>query len=78
MMRILREDVKTEAARVSASEDILKVMKVSKSFDGKMAVEDLTFGADRGTILALLGPNGAGKTTTFNMIRKYGPLSKDR
>lgn len=69
MMRVLREDVKIEASRVSASDDILKVMQVSKSFDGKMAVDDVTFGADRGTILALLGPNGAGKTTTFNMIR---------
>jgi ATP-binding cassette subfamily A (ABC1) protein 3 len=67
--RVRRDDVREEEVRVADSEDILKVMKVSKSFDGKRVVDDVSFGAERGTMLALLGPNGAGKTTTFNMIR---------
>ena len=36
--------------------------------DGKVAVEDVTFSVDRGTIHGLLGPNGAGKTTTLKML----------
>jgi ATP-binding cassette, subfamily A (ABC1), member 3 len=64
-----REDVAAEARRVADAEDALRVMKVSKAFEGKEAVDDVSFGANEGTTLALLGPNGAGKTTTFNMIR---------
>jgi ATP-binding cassette subfamily A (ABC1) protein 3 len=69
MHRRLREDVVAEAKRVAQSNDALRVIKLSKAFGGKTVVEDATFGAEEGTILALLGPNGAGKTTTFNMIR---------
>ncbi len=34
----------------------------------KVAVDDLTFSAQRGEIFGLLGPNGAGKTTTLRML----------
>jgi ATP-binding cassette subfamily A (ABC1) protein 3 len=73
-----RADVGAEAARVAGSEDALKVMKLSKSFEGKAVVEDVSFGAELGTTLALLGPNGAGKTTTFNMIRACGRPARGR
>ena len=35
---------------------------------GKVAVDGLSFGVDRGEIFGLLGPNGAGKTTTVRML----------
>ena len=34
----------------------------------RVAVDDLTFTANRGEIFGLLGPNGAGKTTTLRML----------
>lgn len=34
----------------------------------KVAVDDLSFTANKGEIFALLGPNGAGKTTTLRML----------
>ena len=34
----------------------------------KVAVDDLSFEANRGEIFGLLGPNGAGKTTTLRML----------
>jgi ABC-2 type transport system ATP-binding protein len=41
---------------------------VQKSFDGHVAVKDLSLAVPRGSVYGLLGPNGAGKTTTIRMI----------
>jgi ABC-2 type transport system ATP-binding protein len=35
------------------------------------AIDDLSFSADAGQVLALLGPNGAGKTTTVETLEGY-------
>src|SRR5208337_268067 len=56
--------------------DILKVQNISKSFDGVRAVDNLSFGVEKGTVTALIGPNGSGKTVTFNLITGfYRPTS---
>ena len=47
---------------------IFEFQKVSKSFGGVEAVQDLNVAFERGKITALIGPNGAGKTTAFNMM----------
>lgn len=47
---------------------LLKVENLSMHFAGLKAVQDVSFGLEKGTILGLIGPNGAGKTTCFNMI----------
>ncbi|HEV8355495.1 MAG TPA: ABC transporter ATP-binding protein [Gemmatimonadales bacterium] len=41
---------------------------LSRSFDGRPAVEELTFEVPEGSLCALLGPNGAGKTTTVRLL----------
>ncbi|KAH7911599.1 hypothetical protein BJ138DRAFT_1062831 [Hygrophoropsis aurantiaca] len=71
-----RKDVADEARAVSRSDDALRLLHITKSFDGKRVVDDVAFGVSRDTIFAMLGPNGAGKTTTFNMIR--GDIVPDR
>ena len=43
----------------------LSVRGLAKRFDGKLAVDDLSFDVARGEIVAVVGPNGAGKSTTF-------------
>lgn len=48
--------------------EILTIMNVTKSFQHKTAVQDVSFSITRGEIIAILGPNGAGKTTTISMI----------
>ena len=48
--------------------DAVSVQGVSKEFDSKRAVDDLSFDLPAGSIFGLLGPNGSGKTTTIRMI----------
>jgi ABC-2 type transport system ATP-binding protein len=47
---------------------LLEVSNLRKSYDGTLAVNDLSFHVDAGEIFGLLGPNGAGKTTTMMML----------
>jgi branched-chain amino acid transport system ATP-binding protein len=52
-------------------DDILSVEHLSMRFGGIVAVNDLSFSAERRKITALIGPNGAGKTTVFNCITGF-------
>jgi len=50
---------------------ILRVEHLTMRFGGLLAVNDLSFTAERSHITALIGPNGAGKTTVFNCITGF-------
>ncbi|MHC2626904.1 branched-chain amino acid transport system ATP-binding protein [Bradyrhizobium huanghuaihaiense] len=50
---------------------ILGVDRLTMRFGGIVAVQDLSFAAERTKITALIGPNGAGKTTVFNCITGF-------
>lgn len=47
---------------------ILEVKNLKKMYDGKPAVNGISFSVGKGEIFGILGPNGAGKTTTLEMI----------
>lgn len=47
------------------------VKNLSKDFAGRPVVQNVTFEAKKGQVLAFLGPNGAGKTTTMRIITGY-------
>jgi branched-chain amino acid transport system ATP-binding protein len=47
---------------------MLKIDKVSKSFGGIIATDNVSMEIQPNSINALIGPNGAGKTTLFNLI----------
>lgn len=46
----------------------LEVKNVSKSFDGRKIIEDISVTLHQGEIVSLLGVSGGGKTTLFNII----------
>lgn len=47
---------------------ILRLKNISKSFDNKKIVDDVSFSIEKGKIVGLLGKNGSGKTTIIKMI----------
>src|SRR4030095_820423 len=55
---------------------MIQVDGLSRSYDGRIAVENLSLTIAPGEILGLVGPNGAGKTTTLRSLA--GILAPDR
>jgi lipopolysaccharide export system ATP-binding protein len=53
----------------------LNTKEISKSYNGRTVVHDVSVCVRQGEVVGLLGPNGAGKTTTFYMI--VGLISPD-
>ena len=46
----------------------IELEKVRKSYGTFVAVDDLSFKIEKGSVFGLLGPNGAGKTSTIRMM----------
>jgi len=55
-------------SKFNVLDDGLIVNKISKTFDKKTIVRDISLNIQKGEMVGLLGPNGAGKTTIFYMI----------
>ncbi|MBI5052323.1 MAG: energy-dependent translational throttle protein EttA [Chloroflexi bacterium] len=47
---------------------VIEAKKVSKAYDDKLLIENMTFQLPSGCIVGVIGPNGAGKTTLMRMI----------
>ncbi len=47
---------------------VIEAEQLSKAFDGRPVITDLSFRLPRGGIVGVLGPNGAGKTTLFELL----------
>jgi ABC-2 type transport system ATP-binding protein len=54
---------------------MIEVVKLSKHFGSKVAVDELSFTVQKGEVLGFLGPNGAGKSTTMRMVTGFIPPS---
>jgi ABC-2 type transport system ATP-binding protein len=53
---------------VNAPDIVIDVHGLTKRFDGRAVVRNLSMQVKRGTIYGFLGPNGSGKTTTIRML----------
>lgn len=49
----------------------VRVENITKKYGDQIAVNNISFTAEKGQILGFLGPNGAGKSTTMRMITGY-------
>src|SRR5256885_9455706 len=47
---------------------LIEVQGLTKHYNGRAAVVDLTFSVPRGQVLGLLGPDGAGKSTAMRIL----------
>jgi len=54
---------------------MIEVKNLTKAYGDFVAVRDVSFNAESGSILGFLGPNGAGKTTTMRIITGYMPAT---
>ncbi|HVZ50403.1 MAG TPA: ABC transporter ATP-binding protein [Pseudolabrys sp.] len=53
---------------MNAADIVIDVHGLTKKFDGRAVVRNLSLQVKRGTIYGFLGPNGSGKTTTIRML----------
>jgi len=63
-----RRTAKAQRGSSVAETPVVRAESLTKRFGGVVAVDDLSFELDQGTITGFLGPNGAGKTTTLRML----------
>ena len=54
---------------VSPMAAVITVDHLHKAYGRLVAVDDISFGVERGEIFGILGPNGAGKTTTVECVQ---------
>jgi ABC-2 type transport system ATP-binding protein len=52
-------------------DSLIETQRLTKTFGGLRAVDDISLSVRRGEVLGFLGPNGAGKTTTMRMLAGF-------
>jgi ABC-2 type transport system ATP-binding protein len=55
--------------------ELLQVEGITKRFQARRVLEDVSFSVRAGEVLGLIGPNGAGKTTLFECLSGLMPVS---
>ncbi len=61
-------DDRTHSTERRLRDPVVAVASLTKRYGEIVAVDDVTFSLDAGTVTGFLGPNGAGKTTTLRLL----------
>ncbi len=48
--------------------NIIEINNISKNFEDKIVLDNISFNVEEGDIFGLIGPNGAGKSTLINIM----------
>ena len=64
----MNTQVQEKPSAPAAQDIVIDVQHLTKKFDGRAVVRDLSMQVKRGQIYGFLGPNGSGKTTTIRML----------
>ncbi len=59
------------APGAAAADRAVEVEQLTVAYGQRVAVDGISFSANKGEVLAVLGPNGAGKTTTVETLEGY-------
>jgi ABC-2 type transport system ATP-binding protein len=70
------DHVETPAVTDNARSAAVECDRVVIRYGDTLAVDQLSFRAERGEVLALLGPNGAGKTSCVEALEGYRPIAE--
>lgn len=62
-------------SEINKAEPVIVVNQLKKTFGAFKAVDNISFGVDKGICFGILGPNGAGKTSTIKMIYGFSPVT---
>jgi ABC-2 type transport system ATP-binding protein len=57
---------------------MIEVEDLTKQYGSHLAIDGITFSAEKGEVLGFLGPNGAGKTTTMRILTCFFPPTRGR
>lgn len=52
------------------AENIVEISSLTKRYEGKTALQNVSIALPKGRIVGLLGPNGAGKTNWMKVYRR--------
>ena len=50
---------------------MIEVKNLTKRYGNNLALDNVSFKIEEGTVVGFLGPNGAGKSTTMNIVTGY-------
>lgn len=64
-------DLKAVSTRPAASQTLLELSGIARSFGGLKVLTDVNLTVHQGEIVGLIGPNGSGKSTCFNIVSGF-------
>ena len=64
----MNSDIVSKPSVVTNNDKGLEIKRISKSYNNRPVVREVSFNINKGEAVGLLGPNGSGKTTFFYTI----------